>query len=533
MRILFVSSEMYPYAKKGGLGDVSAALPAALYKKGADVRLLLPGHPGVLERLKDAKTIRTVPRFFGAEKAEILLGTLPDGLMAYVISAPHLYSRAGLYVDEEDGQDWADNHLRFAALSRVAADLYYYDAEWPADIVHCNDWQSGLAPAYLSWRGQPRPATVFTIHNLAYQGLFPKEHLASLMLPQESFRPDGVEFYDQIGFLKAGLYYADNVTTVSPTYAAEIQTPGYGCGLEGLLQVRGNKLSGILNGIDRGVWDPAVDPHIAKNYDSDSLKDRKHNKKALLAEFGLMKTRLTDPVFAVVSRLTHQKGLDLLLDALPTLLADGLRLIVHGTGERAIEEKFLALANAWPQQVAVKIGFDEILSHRIQAGADAVLVPSRFEPCGLVQLYALRYGALPIVRKTGGLADTVVDGGLDGTIVGATGFTFNHETAEDLKDALSRAMNTYSQPAQWAVMQRNAMMQDFGWARAATQYMRLYRSLAPEADPVASAGSKGKPVAPIPAGLILPIRPRATQKPSGSLKQKKAGTSAGASLALN
>lgn len=470
MRVLFAISELYPYVKTGGLGDVAAALPSALAERGLDVRLMLPGYPEILAALKRPRKLRTLYDYFSPNDASILTGMLPGGLRAYVLDAPHFYERASPYGN--GGKDWPDNHLRFAALSRAAADVSFYDDKWQPDVVHGNDWHTGLMPAYLAWRGQPRPASVMTIHNLAFQGLFPRSTFPELGLPPESFSVDGLEFWGQAGFLKGGLYYADKISTVSPTYAREIQTPKFGCGLDGLLRGRARDLKGILNGVDVELWNPATDPLLEHKFTAENLEGKAKNKESVLKEFGFRNT--DDLLFVAVSRLTAQKGLDLLPAAVPPLLSRGLRLIVLGTGDAAIEKKLLDFAAAHPESVAVRIGYDEQTAHRLQAGADAVLVPSRFEPCGLVQMYGLRYGTLPIVRKTGGLADSVTDAGPHARAEKGTGFVFNEPTASALSEAMGRAQEAYRDQAAWTRLQRNAMAQDVGWDSAAEKYAALY-----------------------------------------------------------
>ncbi len=470
MRVLFAISELYPFVKTGGLGDVAAALPLALAERGIDIRFMLPGYPAVMSALKRPRRIRVLRDYFSRSDATLLCGTMPCGLRAYVLDAPHFYERLAPYGN--GGHDWPDNHLRFAALSRIAADISFYDDKWQPDVVHGNDWHTGLMPAYLAWRGQPRPASVITIHNLAYQGLFPRATFAELGLPPECFSVDGLEFWGQVGFMKAGLYYADKISTVSPTYAREIQTPKFGCGLDGLLRARSRDLKGILNGVDVGVWNPASDKLLPKTFDAQNLEGKAENKRAALEEFGFRNT--DEPLFTVVSRLTPQKGLDLLVDALPPLLHRGLKLIVLGTGDAPVENKLKAFAAAHPESVAVRIGYDEKTAHLLQAGADAVIVPSRFEPCGLVQMYGLRYGTLPIVRRTGGLADSVTDAGLNARADKGTGFVFSEPTSAALAGALSRALDAYRDAAAWTRLQRNAMAQDVGWDLAAEKYATLY-----------------------------------------------------------
>ncbi|PZP56640.1 MAG: glycogen synthase GlgA [Micavibrio aeruginosavorus] len=469
MRVLFVTSEIYPFVKTGGLGDVAAALPAALLEENVDIRLLVPGYGAILSNLKNKKIFRKLSLFYGQANARILTGTL-NGIRSYVLDCPGFYERAGPYGDE-DGIDWPDNHLRFAALCRVAADLHLYDPNWQPQIVHGNDWQCGLISAYLALRGEDRPKSILTIHNIAYQGLFPPSVLPEVNLPVEAFATSGVEFYGKVGFMKAGLHYADKITTVSPTYAKEIQRSEYGCGLEGLLRARAHDLVGILNGIDMDVWNPATDTQLAAAYNEKNLKDKLKNKKSLLAECGLI-VHDDLPVFGVISRLVSQKGLDLLVKAAPEVLKMGAGFVILGSGDQALEKQFRELSAAWPAQVFLSTDYDEQLAHKIIAGADVVVIPSRFEPFGLVQLYALRYGTLPIVRNTGGLADSVIEDKEN-----STGFVFDLATVTSLSEALIRACALYRSPAHWKKRQIKAMAQDFSWLASAKRYVELYQEL--------------------------------------------------------
>lgn len=470
MKILFMATEIYPFVKTGGLGDVAGALPQALAKEGADIRLFLPGYPEILQNISKPKIIRKLSPFFGRDDAVLLKAKLPDGMTTYVLDCPGFYDRKSPYCTN-DGKDWKDNHLRFAAFCRAAADLYLYDSEWQPDVIHGNDWQCGLMPVYLNLRGHDRPASVMTIHNIAYQGLFPASVLSDLNLPDTVFTHEGVEFYGKIGFLKAGLAYADAITTVSPTYAIEIQGNELGCGLDGLLRKRSQQLTGILNGIDEEVWNPYTDENIVANYDSNALKSKAKNKKALLKELNLTENK-KQPVFGVISRLVQQKGLDLLVQAMPELLKIGASFVILGSGDKILENQFLKLATDWPSQVSVTIGYDEKLAHRIMAGVDAVIIPSRFEPCGLVQMYGLAYGTLPVVRRTGGLADTVIDEPEAGT-----GFVFDEPTAAALETALLRTCSLFQSAPLWKVRQENAMAKNFNWSSSAQKYLNLYNSL--------------------------------------------------------
>jgi starch synthase len=485
MRVLFAAAEIFPFVKTGGLGDVVAALPVALADHGMDVRLMLPGYSPVLAALERPRTLCRLPAYFGHNDARIVFGALPNGLGTYVLDAPHFYDRLAPYGDGT-GRDWPDNHLRFAALSRAAADVCLYDESWTPHVIHGNDWHTGLVPAYLSWREKKRPASVITIHNLAFQGLFPRAVLPQLRLHSQLSADRGHEFHDKVGFLKAGIYYADKISAVSPTYAREIQTPEFGCGLDSLLRARERDLCGILNGIDTAVWNPSDNPYLEAQYDVRTLEKKAANKRAVLRDYGFDSASRHEPLFAVVSRLTSQKGVDLLPEVLPPLLKRGLRLIVLGSGDPEIERKLLAFAKEYPKNVVVDIGYDERRAHRIQAGADALIAPSRFEPCGLVQLYAMRYGTLPIVRQTGGLADTVVDAGRDFRAKRGTGFVFKNANATSLQKALARAMNAFRDMEAWRKMQRNAMTQDVGWAAAAKKYADLYKEAWQDVSPAHS-----------------------------------------------
>jgi starch synthase len=472
MRVLFSTSEIYPYVKTGGLGDVCAALPPALSSLGVDVRLLVPGYQSILDHLENAETVMSVPVYFGASDVKLLLGSLGE-LKAYVLDAPDFYRRSGPYVDEA-GLDWEDNHFRFAALCRIAADLCDIDTSWRPDIIHSHDWPGGLVPAYVKFKKGLQPKTVLTLHNIAYQGLFPSHYLSTLGLPPESFSLDGVEFYGKIGYLKAGISYADHITTVSPTYAQEIQNTDQGCGLEGALQSRSERLSGILNGIDTDIWNPETDPHLISNYTSQTLRGRQKNRKALIKEFNLSPPR-GKPLFTVVSRFNPQKGLDLLMSAVPLLIEQGGSLIVLGSGDQSIEAGFQKLQTRYPDRIGLALGYNESLAHRLQSGADVTVMPSRSEPCGLVQMYAMRYGSVPLVRHTGGLADTVIDVFKNEN---PTGFIFQDPTPESLEESITKAFLLFKAGNLWLNMQQRGMKQDFSWTSSARKYASLYKSLA-------------------------------------------------------
>ena len=478
LNVLAVASEIFPLIKTGGLADVTGALPGALAAQGVTVRSVIPGYPQVLDALDGGVVVATLNDLFGG--AARVVAAQASGLDLFTIDAPHLYARHGDPYRGPDGSDWHDNPFRFAALSRVAEQLAQglIDGYRP-DVVHAHDWQAGLVPAYLHYAGAIDPPTVMTIHNLAFQGQFPAGLLRPLGFPPDAFTVQGVEYYGGIGFLKAGLQFADRITTVSPTYAAEIRTPAGGVGLDGLLRSRADVLSGILNGVDTNVWDPANDPHLAATFDVDRLAERAANKAALQARLGLRR----DPaklLFGVISRMSAQKGIDLLLDALPNLLGGGGQLVVLGSGDAPLEAGLRAAAAANPDGVGVQTGYDEGLAHLIQGGCDALLMASRFEPCGLTQLCAMRYGALPVVAHVGGLCDTVIDANEMALAAGiGTGFHFSPVTSEMLAAAILRALLVWRQPDVWRRLQRNAMQTDVSWHRPAARYAALYRELAP------------------------------------------------------
>ncbi|SEC68915.1 starch synthase [Rhizobiales bacterium GAS191] len=477
MRVLSVTPEIYPLVKTGGLADVAGALPRALAREGIAVRSLIPGYPAVLGALTSVKTVHSFGELFGGP-AQLLDASAAD-LALFVLDAPHLYGRDGNPYLDAAGQDWPDNAFRFGALGRVAADIG--QGLLPAfapDIIHAHDWQAGLTPAYLQVGPGRRPGTVMTVHNLAFQGLFAPEVLGRLGLPAEMMTMEGVEYYGQIGFLKAGLCFADAITTVSPSYAAEICTPENGMGLDGLLQSRASILTGICNGIDTEVWNPRTDAHLAAPFDAESLEAKRINTTALRERFGL--AHLADaPLFGLISRLTSQKGIDLAIAAIPDLVARGAQLALLGSGDSKLEAGLAQAASQNPGSVAVAFGYDEPLAHLMQAGCDALIVPSRFEPCGLTQLAALRYGTLPVVSRVGGLADTVIDANEAAIAAGvATGFQFGPPTTDTLLQALHRALTLWQTKGAWQRLQRNAMSSDVGWDRSARLYASLFKSVA-------------------------------------------------------
>lgn len=476
-KILHAAAEVFPLVKTGGLADVLGALPQALIAQGADVRLVLPGYAQVADAVLHQKTIASLGPLFGAARIDVRLGQMPySRVPVYVIDAPYLYRRSGGPYQARDGNEWSDNLNRFALLGWVAAHLTAgeLDPAWTPDVLHVHDWHAAMACAYVAAHPPTHAATVFTVHNLAYQGLFPARDFHLLGLPSWLMDSRGLEFHGQLSFMKAGLKFADRITTVSPTYAKEIALTEFGFGLEGVIQGRARDVSGILNGVDTAIWNPERDPALIERYGRDDLANKGRCKEALQRELGLV-PQADAPVFGVVSRLTSQKGLDLVLSALPSLLAAGGQLALQGNGDPMLESAFVATAASHPGRVAVRIGYDESLAHRLIAGVDAVLVPSRFEPCGLTQMYALRYGTLPVVRRVGGLADTVIDA-RESTLAdgSATGFVFDQATHAELEAAIARAVALYRERAAWTRVMRHAMTQDFSWEGAAMQYLARY-----------------------------------------------------------
>ncbi len=475
IEVLSIASEVHPLVKTGGLADVTGALPKALAPLGVSVRTLIPGYPAVLDRLKGGTAIAELTDFFGGE-ARLVEGRAA-GLDLIVLVAPHLYDRPGNPYLGPDGKDWPDNWARFAALSFAAYELGRgLVPQYRPGILHAHDWQAALAAAYVAFNAPTRVKTIVTVHNLAFQGRFGWDIFPSLRLDYRAANEGAIEFYGGIGFLKAGLQCADMLTTVSPTYAWEIRTPEYGMGLEGLLRSRADVLHGILNGIDAEAWNPQTDPALADHYGANSTELRAANKVKLLRSLGLEEGE--GPLFAVVSRLTWQKGMDMLLGALDELVSRGGRLAVLGSGEVALEHGFQDAQARHPGKVGVVTGYDEALSHLMQGGADAILIPSRFEPCGLTQLYGLRYGCVPIVSRVGGLADTVIDANEMAIEAGAaTGIVFSPATQPALEEAIRRAINLYGRRKVWRKMQRRGMKTDVSWETSAEKYAALYANL--------------------------------------------------------
>ncbi|MBP2514487.1 glycogen synthase GlgA [Sphingomonas sp. PvP018] len=477
MRVLSVASEAYPLIKTGGLADIVGALPAALAHHGVAMTTFLPGYPALAAVMRTAKVVHRYTDLLGVE-ARILAASIGDHPLL-ILDAPGLFARGGGPYGDTTGADWVDNWLRFAAFSRAAADLVSGVVDGQQfDILHAHDWQAAMAPAYLRYAPGPgAPAkTIVTIHNIAFQGRYGAEIFADLALPDAAFALDGIEYYGGVGFLKAGLEAADAITTVSPTYAAEIRRGEFGMGLEGLINVRADRLTGIVNGIDPAVWNPATDAALPSRYTARTLTRRRINKRAVETLYGL--DTGDGPIFTVISRLTWQKGMDVLVAAIDELVALGGRLALLGSGDSGLEHAFLAAAERHPGRVGVRIGYDEPVSHLLQAGADAILIPSRFEPCGLTQLYGLAYGCIPVVARTGGLADTVIDANEAAVAAGvATGIQHDGITPEALSHALRRTIALYARPDRWAMLQRNAMRADFSWDESGRRYATLYSSL--------------------------------------------------------
>ena len=473
MQVLSVTSELYPLVKTGGLADVTGALPGALKLHGVTMRTLVPGYPAVLAALENPTPVHEFKNLMGGPAT--LKSGKAKGLDIFVLDAPHLYNRAGNPYLGPDGKDWPDNAQRYAALSQVAADLARGAlGSYKADVLHVHDWQAALAPVYLRYSGGPK--SIITVHNIAFQGQFPAAYFNVLNLPPQAFAIDGVEFYGNVSFLKGGLACADAITTVSPTYANEICTADYGMGLQGLLQARRAQVSGIVNGIDTDVWNPATDRALAVNFSTKDFSKREGNKRAVEKRFGL---ETGDGIIhGVVSRLTWQKGLDIFASLLDWLVASGGRLALIGTGEAAIETAVKEAALRHPGRIGVITAYDENLSHLVQGGCDTMLVPSRFEPCGLTQLYGLRYGCVPVVARTGGLADTIIDANDAALAAGvATGIQFSPVDGLSLQNALVRTQRLYDNKAVWKNLQARGMATDVSWDRSAAEYATLYKTV--------------------------------------------------------
>ncbi|MGV3575787.1 MAG: glycogen synthase GlgA [Devosia sp.] len=475
MEVLSVASEVYPLIKTGGLADVAGALPAALAKNGVTMRTLVPGYPAVMAKLGQSREVYYFSDLFGVTGR--LIAGRAEGLDLIVLDAPALYDRPGNPYMGPDGWDWPDNWKRFAALSWVAAELGTGLVEgYRPQVIHAHDWQAGLVGAYVKYGPSATLKTVMTVHNMAFQGTFGADIFAQLRLPAHAFSVEGVEYFGGVGYLKAGVECADVVTTVSPTYAAEIRTQAFGMGLDGLLNNRSGTVFGVLNGIDMDAWNPATDPSLSSTYTANSLGSRATNKAAVQEAFALEAS--DSPLFAVVSRLTWQKGIDLLVNCIDMMVEAGAQLAVLGSGEAELENAVRGAAMRHPGRVGLVTGYNERLSHLVQGGADVMMVPSRFEPCGLTQLYALRYGCIPLVSRVGGLNDTVIDANVAALQAEvATGVQFAPPDEAALANAIRRTLELYADEKSWKKMQRRGMKSDVSWESSAARYAQLYASL--------------------------------------------------------
>jgi len=479
MDILFACSEAHPLIKTGGLADVSGSLPRSIKNLKQEIRLILPAYPVARANAGVLRLVSEISLPGSQRPVRILHGRLPHTrVQLYLIDAPEYFDRAGGPYSTPAGKDWPDNAARFALFARAVCAVAMNQAglDWKPDLVHCNDWQTGLVPALLSLQTE-RPATVFTIHNLAYQGLFDWDQFKALQLPHDWWSLDTLEFHDSISFIKGGLVFSDWITTVSPTYAKEIRTTEFGCGLEGLLEHRKDRLTGILNGVDYQVWNPGRDRLLPQTYTVRTLEVKLKNKVALQEAFGLP-VKAGMALFGHVGRLVEQKGLDLILDLLPELLKRPMQLVLLGTGDAGLEQAWRKAHRQHHDRIGVQIDYDEKLAHLLEAGSDVFLMPSRFEPCGLNQLYSLRYGTPPVVRNTGGLADSVIDANGPNLYQNiATGFVFEHAGPRQLLRAIDRALNLFKRQEVWKDLQQAGMREDFSWNRSASAYVDLYKQV--------------------------------------------------------
>ena len=475
-KILFASSEVHPLIKTGGLADVAGSLPRALADLSQDIRVILPNY----QSIKNTEEVRFISSVrVNNQDANILETQLPDSdVIVWLVDCPALFDTPGNPYVDEVGNTWDNIADRFTLFCRIVVEVAMNRAhlDWSADVVHCNDWQTGLVPALLSIEGN-KPSTVFTIHNMAYQGMFPESAFSELNLPRQLWHPNGLEFHDMLSFIKGGLSYSDRITTVSPTYALEIQTSEYGYGLEGLLSHKHEILSGIINGMDLEQWNPETDKSISEPYSIETLENKIINKTSLQARSSLPVNKSV-PLFGLISRLVDQKGVDLVIDCLKEMVNMPLQLVLLGSGDKSVEQKLLDFARLYPKKISVTIAYDEGLAHQIEAGADIFLMPSRFEPCGLNQMYSQRYGTIPIVRETGGLADTIIDA-LPKSLAKntATGVSFKQASSGALLEAIKRAMLLYNDKKSWKKMQVAAMSKDFSWKNSAKQYLALYEEI--------------------------------------------------------
>ncbi len=531
MQLLYLASECAPFIKTGGLADVIGAVPKALSALGLRSRILLPAYRALDSVAAGGRQVWQHDALFGGPAR--LLACEAQGLELLLLDAPHLYHRDGGPYQDLGGRDYDDNAQRFAALAWVGAQVAIQGVDsWRPDLVHAHDWQASLVAAYLEQMPGAVPPCITTIHNIAFQGLFDPGLMPELGLSGALFKPDGLEFYGRLGFLKAGLVYSHAVTTVSPTYAKELMRPEFGMGLEGVLHARQAAFHGILNGIDLEAWNPADDLHLAAPYSADDLAGKVVNKEALSKRFGIVPAP-DQPLFCVISRLTRQKGLDLLLNAIPALVGRGAKLVILGTGDSDLEAGFKAAARSYPEAVGCVIGYDEGLSHLMQGGADAILIPSRFEPCGLTQLYGLRYGTLPVVARTGGLADTVIDANQAALARGwATGVLHDADHFDALLEGLFRACDLYSQPERWRAMVQAAMSHPVGWQESALAYRALYRQVLgvpADGEPTTPDLANPEPktseqaAAPVAKTSAIPRLPKAAADDTKADKAKAAG----------
>lgn len=498
MRILFVASEVVPFAKTGGLADVAGALPLELARRGHDVRVAMPKYGAIDEQRFDLVPIlgEIVVRLGDTSYlTQIKRSYFPgSNVPVYFVQNASLFARPGLY--QENGVDYRDNDIRFGVFCKAV--IWLLKAlDWMPDVVHCHDWQTALIPIYL--RSDPEVAAadphlsrlpvLYTIHNLAYQGLFEMDSIRRLGLPPNLYSPDALEFFGKVSLMKGGIVFSDELSTVSRRYAEEIQSPEFGCGLDGLLRARRDHLHGIMNGIDYTVWNPATDPHIPVHYTISSIGGKTRCKKALQEELGL-EIASDVPLIAMISRLDPQKGFDLVEGILDELMSNPIQFVLLGTGHPQYHALFEQKAEKWRGRMSVNLRFDNPLAHRIEAGADMFLMPSRYEPCGLNQLYSMRYGTVPIVRATGGLADSVIDATPENVAAGiATGFVFEPYEATALMGAVQRALRAYRNRPLWRKLQKAGMGKDFSWAASAQQYEDLYRRMSRGAPSAQSADS--------------------------------------------